>query len=50
MFNTRIKFLPARLGERYASSLANVNLSNKVYKLFGTIQLKDYIKNVIKSG
>jgi UDP-glucose 4-epimerase len=47
MFNTKIKFLPARPGERYASALTSMNLSNKVYKLFGTIQLKDYIKKII---
>jgi UDP-glucose 4-epimerase len=45
MFNTKIKFLPPRKGERYASALTNMNLSNKVYKLFGKIKLKDYIKN-----
>ena len=48
MFNTRIKFLPSRPGERFASALTNLNLSNKVYKKFGSIQLKDYIKNFIK--
>ena len=47
MFNMRIKFLPQRLGERYASALTNMNLSNKVYKLFGRIKLKDYIKKQI---
>jgi len=47
MFNTKFKFLPARSGERYASALTNMNLSNKVYKLFGTIELKDYIKNIV---
>ena len=47
MFKTRIKFLPARKGERYASALTNMNLSNKVYKLFGKIQLKNYIKAII---
>jgi UDP-glucose 4-epimerase len=47
MFDTKIKFLPARPGERYASALTSMNLSNKVYKLFGTILLKDYIKNTI---
>ena len=40
MFKTDIKYLPARAGERYASALTNMNLSNKVYKLFGKIQLK----------
>ena len=49
MFKSRIKFLPSRPGERYASALTNMNLSNKVYKLFGTINLKDYIKKIIKN-
>ena len=48
MFNSKIKFLPSRAGERYASALTSMNLSNKVYKLFGTIQLENYIKNTIK--
>ena len=50
MFNSKIKLLPSRPGERYASALTSMNLSNKVYKLFGTIQLKDYLKNIIKKG
>ncbi|WP_023648986.1 NAD-dependent epimerase/dehydratase family protein [Candidatus Pelagibacter ubique] len=49
MFNRKIKFLPTRLGERYASALTSMNLSNKVYKLFGSIQLKDYIKDFINN-
>ena len=48
MFNCKIKYLAARPGERYASALTNMNLSNKVYKLFGKIQLKDYLKKIIK--
>ena len=47
MFNSKIKFLPKRPGERYASALTNMNLSNKIYKLFGSIQLKDYIKDLV---
>ena len=47
LFKTKIKFLPERPGERYASALTNMNLSNKVYKLFGRKNLKDYIKSVI---
>ena len=47
MFNTKIKFLAKRKGERYASSLTNMNLSNKVYKKFGKIDLKIYIKGLI---
>ena len=48
MFNTKIKYLPSRRGERYASALTSMNLSNKVYKLFGKISLRDYINNIIK--
>jgi UDP-glucose 4-epimerase len=44
MFNTKIKFLPKRKGERYSSALTNMHLSNKVHKRFGKIQLKKYIK------
>ena len=50
MFNTKIKFLPARRGERYASALTSMNLSNRVFKIFGKSNLKDYIKNIIKSS
>ena len=50
-FNTKIKFLPKRPGERYASALINKNLSNKIYKHFGKISLKNYINNfVIKNN
>ena len=49
IFNTKIKLLPSRRGERYASALTSLNLSNKVYKMFGKVALSDYIKNFIKS-
>ena len=48
LFKSKIRYLPPRKGERYASALASVSLSNKVYKSFGVIQLKDYIENFIK--
>jgi len=44
LFGSKIKFLPKRSGERYASALTNMNLSNKVYKFFGKKNLKDYVK------
>ena len=50
MFNSKVKFLPSRKGERYASALTNMNLSNKVYKLFGKINLKDHIINIVKNS
>ena len=49
MFNSKIKLLPSRRGERYASALTSMNLSNKVYKMFGSVNLTTYIKNIIKS-
>jgi UDP-glucose 4-epimerase len=50
MFNSKIKLLPPRAGERYASALTNMNLSNKMYKIFGKINLKDYVKNIVKNS
>ena len=47
MFNSKIRYLPKRAGERYASALTNKNLSNKIYKYFGKIQLKDYISKFV---
>ena len=47
LFNSKIKFLPKRKGERYASALTSMNLSKKVHKMFGKINLKKYIKNFI---
>jgi len=47
MFDSKIKYLPARPGERYESALLGKNLLNKVNKIFGKIQLKDYIADII---
>ena len=50
MFDTKIKYLPKRAGERYASAIITKNLSNKIYKHFGYINLKDYIKEFIRNN
>ena len=50
MFKSKIKFLPKRPGERYASALINKNLSNRMHKYFGKIRLKDYINNFIEKN
>ena len=50
LFDTKIKLLPPRKGERYASALTSMNLSNKVHKMFGKIDLKDYIANFVKNS
>ena len=47
LFKSKIRYLPARPGERYASSLISSNLSNKVFKKFGKKDLKNYIKNFL---
>jgi len=48
LFKSKIKYLPERAGERYASALTNMSLNNKVHKRFGKIHLKDYISSFIK--
>ena len=49
LFNSKIKYFPERKGERYASALTSMSLSNKVYKSFGKIDLKDYVINFLKT-
>ena len=50
MFKSKIRLLPKRPGERYASALINKNLSNKMYKHFGKISLKSYIQEFLKKN
>jgi len=49
MFKSKVRYLKKRPGERYASALTNMNLSNKVYKYFGKINLADYINDFINN-
>ena len=49
MFKSKIKYIKARPGERYASSLVKMSLNNKIIQKFGKINLKDYITSFIKS-
>ena len=50
MFNSKIKYLDKRPGERYASALTKMNLSNKIYKHYGKISLRNYISEFIKNN
>ena len=50
LFKSKIKFLPKRRGERYASALTKMSLSNKVHKKYGEIRIKDYINDFIKKN
>ena len=49
LFGSKVKMLSPRSGERYASALTNMNLSNKVYKIFGRISLKEYVEKFKKN-
>ena len=49
IFRRNIKYLPKRPGERYASALTMMNLSNKVHRRFGKLNLKEYIHNFLYS-
>ena len=50
LFDSKVKYLPRRAGERYASALTNKNLSNKIYKYFGKVSLKKYIEDFTKNN
>ena len=50
MFKSRIKFLPSRRGERYASALTDMNLSNKVYRYYGKIKSGPEASMAVSTG
>ena len=50
MFNSKIKYLDKRPGERYASALTKINLSNKIYKHYGKKSLRNYISEFINNN
>ena len=50
LFGHKYKYLPARKGERFASSLTTMNLSNRVHRIYGRIMLKDYVRAFIKNN
>ena len=50
MFKSKINFLSKRQGERYVSSLLNTNLTNKIHRHFGKINLENYIEDFISKN
>ena len=50
LFKSKYKFLPKRKGERYSSALTNIENNKKVNKIFGKINLKNYIKDFVKKN
>jgi len=50
LFGSKIRLIPFRTGERYASALTKMNLSNKVHQRYGKKSLKSYISNFITNN
>ena len=48
LFRSKIKYLPPRLGERYASALSTMSFNNRVIRSYGKIDLHKYIENFVK--
>ena len=49
-FSNKIKMLPPRRGERYASALTRMNLSNRVNRRYGKQSLKEYVNELKKTA
>ena len=47
LFKSKIRYLPMRKGERFASALTKMNLNNKIIRLSAKIKLKDYVNNFL---
>jgi UDP-glucose 4-epimerase len=50
LFKSKIRFLPMRKGERFASALTKMNLNNKIIRLSAKIKLKDYVSNFLSNN
>jgi UDP-glucose 4-epimerase len=50
LFKSKIKYLPMRKGERFASALTKMNLNNKIIRLSAKIKLKDYVSNFLSNN
>jgi UDP-glucose 4-epimerase len=50
LFGNKIRYLPKRAGERYASALTKTNLNNKIITLSAKIRLKDYVSNFLSNN
>ena len=50
LFKTKIRYLPMRKGERFASALTRMNLNNRIIRLSAKIRLKDYVKNFLSNN
>jgi len=49
LFKSKIRYLPTRKGERFASALTKMNLNNRIIRLSAKIKLKDYVNNFLSN-
>ena len=47
LFQSKIRYLQMRKGERFASALTRMNLNNRIIRLSAKIRLKDYVNNFL---
>jgi len=50
LFKRKIRYLPMRKGERFASALTKMNLNNNIIRLSAKIKLKDYVNNFLNNN
>jgi len=50
LFKSKIRYLPTRKGERFASALTKMNLNNKIIRLSAKIRLKDYVNHFLNNN
>jgi UDP-glucose 4-epimerase len=50
LFKIKIRYLPMRKGERFASALTRMNLNNRIVRLSAKIRLSDYVNNFLMNN
>ena len=50
LFKKKIRYVPMRKGERFASALTKMNLNNKIIRLPAKITLKNYVNNFLSNN
>jgi len=50
LFKIKIRYLPIRKGERFASALTKMNLNNRIVRLSAKVRLKDYVNNFLMNN
>jgi UDP-glucose 4-epimerase len=50
LFKSKIRYIPMRKGERFASALTKMSLNNKIIRLPAEIRLKNYVNNFLMNN